>query len=31
MMKSKTTIEDQFSDFVELLDKELRSRLSINI
>ena len=28
MMKSKTTNEDQFRDFINLLDKELRSRLS---
>ena len=27
MIKSKTTNEDQFSDFIELLGKELRSRL----
>ena len=28
MMKSKTTNEDQFRDFINLLDKELRSRLA---
>ena len=28
MMKSKTTNEDQFRDFIKLLDKELRSRLA---
>ena len=28
MMKSKTTNEDQFWDFINLLDKELRSRLA---
>ena len=28
MMKSKTTNEDQFRDFINHLDKELRSRLA---
>ena len=28
MMKSKTINEDQFRDFINLLDKELRSRLA---